>query len=363
MHLLRTLILTILSAVALHQVFQFLHTFSATQCFSRVVPSTPLHGLSSVPMRPLVEFNFSMFQEQYQLPGIPLLVRHFADEWPAMKRWQDVAYFGNLCDTNFTSKVHGMTLKEYTDSLSRLEKQINPIQFSNMIELGEMYFKHNEELFYVCPALWDDVTNFKTARQHSSTPTTLAAKMARFLLTLFEVEWMPRDFVWGDWIQAVMWIGPPGSKTLLHYDDDPLSLLVQFKGSKRVRMWSSDQSTLMYPQSECLSLDEYGTRFSQFKGDPTKMTKIEKMTFPLLPTALYLDVELYPGDMLYIPSGWWHFVSVLDGSIESSVSVASRSYSTCEGMSYFPSFVANWIHSIGLLDMRGFCIQPSYLSN
>ena len=222
-----------------------------------------------------------------------------------------------------------------------------------MTHLGKYYFKHNEALFYECPALWEDVLGFPTARNHASKPSTFLAQLARSIITVLEVEWMPSDFVWGDWVQAVSWIGPPGSKTLLHYDDDPLSLLYQFKGSKGIRMWSPDQSRMLYPKDSCLQLQEYGTRFSKFHGDPSAMTDRERQQFPLLSEAKYLDVEIHPGDMLFIPSGWWHYVNVLEGSIGTSVSVAARSYSTCEGLSYLPSFVANWVHAQGFIDMQG----------
>ena len=171
-----------------------------------------------------------------------------------------------------------------------------------MTELGEHYFKHNEELFYECPALFDDTLGFPFVRAHASKPGTLLADVARWIIALFAIdEILPIDFVQGDWIQAVTWIGPPGSQTLLHYDDDPLSLLFQFRGTKYVRMWSSDQSASMYPHSDCQNLNEYGTRFSRFSGNPLNMTVAEKHKFPLLPNAKYLDVALRPGDMLFIP--------------------------------------------------------------
>jgi len=55
----------------------------------------------------------------------------------------------------------------------------------------------------------------------------------------------------------------------------------------------------------------------------------------------------------------WHYVKVKKGSVGTSVSVAARSYSTCEGLSYLPSFIVNWIHSFGVIDLNGFCIRPS----
>ena len=348
--------------------FTFLHAFSATQCFSRVIPKTPLHSLTTVPSLPSSAFNHSHFQAKHQLPGVPLIVRGHGQhqKWPAMTLWQDVNYFSK-CASNFTETIHGLSLTDYITYMADLEQQLaaNPHAYANVTltqQLGELYWKHNEALFYQCPALWEDVLGFSTARQHASKPNTLLANMARWVITLFEVQFLPADFVWGDWVQAVFWLGFPGSQTLLHYDDDPLSLLYQIRGSKEIRIWSPDQSKFLYPHDHCKSLDEYGTRFSQFKGDPTSMSEKELRVFPMIPKAEYLDITLHPGDMVFIPSGWWHYVKVFKGSDEMSVSVAARSYSTCEGISYLPNFVINWIHStFEGIDMRGFCIRPSYV--
>jgi hypothetical protein len=339
------------------------HRFFSSQCFSRVVPDTPLHGLSACPELPAAAFSREVFTRDHQIPGVPLVVRGYATAWPAMAKWQDISFFGGEACHDFQIKAWGISLREYTSALSELERSHSAKQFSAMTELGEHYFKHNEELFYECPALFNDTLGFPLARSHASKPGTFAADVARWLVGLFAIERiLPHDFVHGDWIQAVTWIGPPGSKTLLHYDDDPLSLLIQFRGAKHVRMWSSDQSASLYPHASCQNLNEYGTRFSRFSGNPLNMTMAEKNTFPLLSGAKYLDVIIRPGDMLFIPSGWWHFVSVWSGEgadgAGTSLSVAARSYSTCEGMSYLPSFIANWVHAAGLWDMTGFCVKP-----
>ena len=349
---------------------QIAHKFFESQCFSRVVPATPLHGLKAVPELSAGEFLLQggapFFQKKYQVPGLPLVVRGYTEVWPAMSKWQNISYFGGKICEKFQIRSWGMSLRDYTAMLAALENEHSAEEFSAMTQLGEYYFKHNEDLFFECPVLYDDVLGFPLVRAHASKAGTLVSDLARWIIGLFAVESLPLDFVNGDWIQAVTWIGPPGSKTLLHYDDDPLSLLFQFRGRKHVRMWSSDQSQMLYPNSVCDNLNEYGTRFSRFKGNPMSMSQAEKQAFPLLPIAKYLDVVLHPGDMLYIPSGWWHYVSVWgavygesDKLAKTSLSVAARSYSTCEGLSYLPSFIANWIHEQGIWDMRGFCITPA----
>ena len=43
---------------------------------------------------------------------------------------------------------------------------------------------------------------------------------------------------------------------------------------------------------------------SKFVGDPTSMTSMETLKYPMVKKAKHLDIDLNPGDMLYIPSGW-----------------------------------------------------------
>lgn len=97
------------------------------------------------------------------------------------------------------------------------------------------------------------------------------------------------------------------------------------------------------------------------------MTESEQRQYPNIARASYLDVVIHPGDMIYIPSGWWHYLAVWNNLTsprnvaQTAVSVAARSYSTCEGLSYTPNFVVNWIHSLGYADMTGFCVKPEGL--
>ena len=74
---------------------------------------------------------------------------------------------------------------------------------------------------------------FALVRNRVSKPTSFIGFIARYIVSIFETQDLPSSVIWDDWIQAVTWIGPPGSKTGLHYDDDPISILYQFKGEKK----------------------------------------------------------------------------------------------------------------------------------
>lgn len=47
--------------------------------------------------------------------------------------------------------------------------------------------------------------------------------------------------------------------------------------------------------------------FSQVDG-----RRIDLQQFPALAGVPVLDVELAPGEILFLPMGWWHFVEALD---------------------------------------------------
>ena len=331
---------------------RFLVEFSATQCFTRVVPKVPNHGLTEIPrVKTLSDAELS----ERMRSGMPVVVTGQMKNWPAMKLWQDINYFSKACP-HF--EYEGVSLRDFIKELEKIDAYIDahmtPEEAQNTD--FEMYFSHNEELFYECPKLWRDVQNFARVRNHASKPTGgLFPFLSRHLIARLETDFLPAEFVWGDWVQAVTWIGPPGSKTKLHYDDDPLSILYQFKGEKLVRIWSPDQSKFLYPQTSCSDNSEYGTRFSLLEN--IEDVEYNRHRFPLFQNATGLSTVLKPGEFIYIPSGWWHHVTVLS----SSVSVAARSYSTCEGLSYLPNFFVNYLHDRGIIDGEGFCITPSYL--
>lgn len=248
---------TALSSVILREIGRTLHRFSATQCFSRVIPSRPLHGLDAIPEMDVDTFDRDAFETSFRSRGIPVVVRNYATTFSAFTKWKNISYFGQRCPDFF---IHDwqISLAEYTNRLATLERARSPEDFASMKELGKYYFSHNERLFYECPQLFDDVDGFPVVRAHASKPGTVFANVARRFINLFSSpDSLPSDVIDGDWIQAVTWIGPPGSRTLLHYDDDPLSFLIQFRGHKKVRIWSPDQSKLLYPQDSCSNLEEY----------------------------------------------------------------------------------------------------------
>lgn len=101
---------------------------------------------------------------------------------------------------------------------------------------------------------------------------------------------------------GMMWIGPAGTLTPLHFDLTN-NFIVQVVGRKRV---------VILPPSETPHLHHNLHVFSDVQ-DVTDDSRLA--LYPSARQARRYDIELKPGEMLYIPVGWWHQVAALDFSV------------------------------------------------
>ncbi|MBF2000383.1 MAG: cupin-like domain-containing protein [Synechococcales cyanobacterium M58_A2018_015] len=124
-----------------------------------------------------------------------------------------------------------------------------------------------------------------------------------------------------------LWVGPAGHVECLHYD--PMDgTLIQLHGSKRVVLFPPSQTFNLYPYPFYAHL-RYGLRlrswFSRVYPDQPDFA-----AFPRLRQAMQhrYDVVLGPGELLYIPAGWWHEVTALGDEMACSLNRFWRVYPT-----------------------------------
>ena len=96
----------------------------------------------------------------------------------------------------------------------------------------------------------------------------------------------------------VVWIGPAGSATPIHYDMVP-NVYAQLVGAKRWRMWRPDKP--LRP------------RFAGLGG--FAMSALDVGDGPDAAGPPDMDVVLEAGDILVLPANWWHRVDTLSPSI------------------------------------------------
>ncbi|KAI6651476.1 Lysine-specific demethylase 8 [Oopsacas minuta] len=111
----------------------------------------------------------------------------------------------------------------------------------------------------------------------------------------------------GQEIRIHSWFGPEGTVSPLHYDP-PHNLLCQVMGSKYIRLYSPDYTDCLYPHDDKLLQN-------------TSRVDIEipdDKLYPKFKEAIFIETILKPGQMLYIPPKWWHFVKSLEVSFSVS---------------------------------------------
>jgi hypothetical protein len=103
------------------------------------------------------------------------------------------------------------------------------------------------------------------------------------------------------------WLGPAGTVTPLHCDYDD-NIFAQIWGSKRIFLAPPHHDEFLYPREANPIL--FGSPFNPEVPDFEQ--------FPLARQALLVECIVNPGDMLYVPAGWYHQVRALTFSLSSN---------------------------------------------
>jgi len=84
--------------------------------------------------------------------------------------------------------------------------------------------------------------------------------------------------------------------------------LIQVVGRKYIRLYHPEFTHALYPH----------TTGRDYNSSRVAVENVDEAMFPKFKSAPYLDLEIGPGEMLFIPRGHWHYVR----SLESSFSVS-----------------------------------------
>lgn len=127
---------------------------------------------------------------------------------------------------------------------------------------------------------------------------------------------------------AYFWFGPAGTITKLHHDLSS-GLLAQVRGRKLVKLVSPFDLPRMY---------HYLNYYSQVDLDQP-----DEAQFPLFQEVRIREIILEPGEVLFVPITWWHYVRALDVSI-------SLSFSNFKYPNHYQSFYDTYGKHPSILD-------------
>jgi HSPB1-associated protein 1 len=107
--------------------------------------------------------------------------------------------------------------------------------------------------------------------------------------------------------ESTFWFGSTGASTACHMDSYGVNLVAQLHGAKRWVLFPPEDSPCLYPTRVPY---EESSVFSA-----VNVASPDLGQHPLFARAQPREVILRPGDILFVPRHWWHFVSVLEPAV------------------------------------------------
>jgi hypothetical protein len=213
------------------------------------------------------------FHQQFIARARPAVIRGAIDDWPARASWSP-AYL--------RERVGELRIPAMASDL--------PLEPDTSITLASVLASKVEKI--EVRGFLDDLTRGIKVRHYVS-----GMALESYLPDLLADVVVPPYHTEPARAKARMWLGGPLIGPL-HYDrTNNLHAIVH--GRKRFRLLPPGQWRDLYP---C----------SVFSVIPTlslaTFFPIDHQRFPRLHRARQIDVELEPGDMIYVPAGWWHQV-------------------------------------------------------
>lgn len=218
------------------------------------------------PVQKIRNISSGDFLTTYLKPAKPVVLEDFvAPESPAFEKW-NYEYFKTVAGEQKVN-IYGSEI----ESLDRVaSKPVGQSTFAEYLDLiASLPTEHRLFLFNLLsirPELKNDI------RYNDVTKGKI-------------LKWLP-----------FMFFGGEGSITRNHVDIDMSHVFItQFRGIKRIWLFPWEQSDLLY----------------KLPYNFHSITNIKEPDFKEFPGLKYIngyEAVIRPGETLYIPSGWWHYI-------------------------------------------------------
>uniref|UniRef100_A0A8D2L2J0 JmjC domain-containing protein 5 n=1 Tax=Varanus komodoensis TaxID=61221 RepID=A0A8D2L2J0_VARKO len=219
------------------------------------------------------------FRDNYLIPQKPLILEGIIDHWPCMKKWS-VDYIQQVAGNRTVPVELGSryTDTEWTQSLMTVDSFIR--QYIKNEFQNQTGYLAQHQLFDQIPELKQDIgiPDYCCLGKGDEEDITINA-----------------------------WLGPAGTISPLHQDPQQ-NFLAQVMGRKYIHLYSPDQREMLYPHEGHILHN-------------TSQVDVEKpdlVKFPKFEAATSQACILSPGQVLFIPVSYWHYVRALDTSFSVS---------------------------------------------
>lgn len=235
---------------------------------SQTVPNTGTR-LEYRPLPRMEDFHRAVFEKEHLKPGLPVVVPGAAASWPAVQKWSEKYIADNCGQMNITASVDlpdtGVPYS-FKDVDHRRLMTVN--DFVDRMDSGDRCY---------------------IDQQHIDQFEGLSAD---YDFSIFEPP--PEHFV-------ALWMGSR-TRSGFHYDFVD-NFFVQVHGHKKAILAAPEDGRYLYPFAD-------NHTKSQVDAESPDLDR-----HPLVAKVVLWEATLQPGDMMFIPKGWWHYLASSESSI------------------------------------------------
>jgi len=210
--------------------------------------------------------NKEDFMSRYKKQKKPVVMTQLTKDWPAREKW----------NIDYLKQVAGNKIVPLYDSKPSTDK------------------KHQH-----APAAQMELKSYLDLLKQGEKDLRMF-----FYNILAEVPQLTKDFSYPDIGLAlfkklpVLFLGGKGAKVQMHFDIDMADILLcHFGGKKRIMLFSPEQTKYIYR-----------VPFSFSSLNKIDYENPDYETYPALQKLQGEIAELKHGDVIYIPSGYWHYI-------------------------------------------------------
>ena len=223
----------------------------------------------------------------------PVVLTGCADDWPARRLWADWDWWRRQYGHRHVPlEVGAFDDPGWHEEVSSMGGFVDRMQDGR-----EVVYLAQHTLFDQLPGL----------RRHFSEPAVVRGRVTR----------------------TNAWIGSANTVTPCHFDSYD-GLLAQVVGAKHIRLYAPSDTPFLYPTSTPWTAQRRWPTDST-AGPTAESGGVGRGTisrvdvaapdaarFPMFKKATCVEALLQPGDCLFIPAGWWHWVHAVSRSVSIS---------------------------------------------
>ena len=258
-----------------------------------LIEPSPLHPAlaAGAPIERRSKLSAEEFHDEYEVKNKPVIVTEMLCGWPALGKWTPEFFAERYGDKVIKFKYGGLEMKmrEFIDLVVESSSD-KPAPYWTNAPVNDYFPELGADLEPMPPYFSPNWATRSYLHKGMKSALNRGAQLEIFIG------------------------GPGGTFPILHWDGlSTHAFLMQVYGTKQYWAWPPADDALMYPQKDIRNLSPIRD---------VEHPDLEK--YPLFAKARATTFILEPGELLFVPSRWWHTAKMLSPSITLSINKLNR---------------------------------------